>query len=197
MKILKKIIISILIIISFQSLSISDDISEFEIEGLSVNNSLLDFYSISEINNSLKNATYYKNKKFVVIFVKKNSEMYDRIQVTLKTKDKLFKIYSAEGIIDFNNNIKDCLLKKKQISNDLKSMFNKAEIVNNDAVYEGDYTGNSFTYGTWFFFQNGGYASVNCTKMGKEVRETNGWTDELAISITNKELEDFLRNEAY
>ena len=94
MKILKKIIISILIIISFQSLSISDDISEFEIEGLSVNNSLLDFYSISEINNSLKNATYYKNKKFVVIFVKKNSEMYDRIQVTLKTKDKSFKIYS-------------------------------------------------------------------------------------------------------
>ena len=194
MKILLTLFFSLFI---FHSFSKANDISEFEIEGMSVNDNLIDYFSKDEIENSLNNATYYQNKKFVVIFVETNSNKYDRFQVTLKTNDKKYRIYSLEGIIDFDKNIEGCLSKKKEIFNDLKSVFFNPEIVHNDAVYEGDTSGESFTYGTWFYLKNGGYASITCTEMGEKVRKDFGWTDELSIGISNQEFLDYLRSEAY
>ena len=111
MKILLTLFFSLFI---FNSFSKANDISEFEIEGLSVNDNLIDYFSKDKIENSLNNATYYQNKKFVVIFVETNSNKYDRFQVTLKTNDKKYRIYSLEGIIDFDKNIEGCLSKKKR-----------------------------------------------------------------------------------
>ena len=52
---------------NFQTLSKADDIREFEIEGISLGDSLLDYYSIEEINESIANPTFYpKSKKFKV-----------------------------------------------------------------------------------------------------------------------------------
>ena len=43
----------------------------------------------------------------------------------------------------------------------------------------------------------GGFISVSCTKMGKEVRKSYGWTDELSIAVTSEELETFLRGDPF
>tara|TARA_B100001027_G_C16162945_1_gene283438 strand:+ start:178 stop:765 length:588 start_codon:yes stop_codon:yes gene_type:complete len=181
----------------FHSSSNAEDISEFEIEGISVNDKLLNHISKNEIENSFNQATYYKNKKYVVIFVNIESTIYDRLQATLKTNDNKYIIYSLEGIIDFDKNIKGCLSKKKEIFNDLKSVFNNAEIIHNDSVYTGDESGKSFSYGTWFYLKNGGYASITCTEMGEKVRDEKGWSDELSIGISNQEFLVYLQNEAY
>ena len=181
----------------FHSSSNAEDISEFEIEGMSVGNKLSDYISKNKIESSFNNATYYKNKKFLVIFINTNSTIYNRLQATLKSNDNNYIIYSLEGIIDFDKNIEGCVSKKKEIFNDLKSFFKDSEIIHNDSVYSGDESGKSFTYGTWFYLKNGGYASITCTEMGEKVREERGWTDELSIAISNQEFLDFLQNEAY
>lgn len=80
---------------------------------------------------------------------------------------------------------------------DLEKIFTDFNKVDDDDYYTADPTKNSFDYGTWFFFNSGGFVSVNCTKMGKEVREKNGWRDQLAVSVTSKVLEEFLSNSAY
>ena len=193
---IKNILLILILTLVIQT-SKADDVSEFEIEGLSVNDNLIDYVSKSEIENSFINATYYQNKKFAVIFINTSSNKYDRFQITLKTNDKKYRIYALEGIIDFDKNIQGCLTKKKEIFNDLNSVFSNLKIVHNDAVYDGDMSGESFSYGTWFYFKNGGYASITCTEMGEKVRKDFGWTDELSIGISNQEFLDYLRSEAY
>ena len=76
-------------------------------------------------------------------------------------------------------------------------VFSNSKIAHNDAVYDGDMSGESFSYGTWFYLKNGGYASITCTEMGEKVRNDFGWTDELSIGISNQEFMDYLRSEAY
>ena len=83
-----KIFISILILIfSVQSFAKADDIGDFEIDGIGINTSLLEYLSQNEIDLALQNPTYYKNNKFVVIFINKLSKTYDRLQVTFKPND--------------------------------------------------------------------------------------------------------------
>ena len=43
-----------LILFSFSAPSFADDISEFEIEGISIGDSMLDFFSEEEIKNNIK-----------------------------------------------------------------------------------------------------------------------------------------------
>ena len=42
----------LILILSFQSLSRADDIKDFQIEGITIKDSLLNYFSIKEINNS-------------------------------------------------------------------------------------------------------------------------------------------------
>ena len=61
-----RIFLSILILIfNFQSWTIADDIRDFQIEGMSIGDSLLDFLSEDEINNSRRN--YYSNRKYYAV----------------------------------------------------------------------------------------------------------------------------------
>ncbi len=185
----------IFILISFKSLVQADNISDFEIEEMSVGDSLLNHYSKKEIKSFKENSSYYREKLFSVIFVDSNSDLYDRIQVTLKKNDKNVQIFSLEGIIDFDRNIEECNKTRKKIIQDIKKMFSEYERIDDDGIYQADKSNNSFSYTTWFLFNSGGFISVECTKMGNEVREENGWTDELAISITSEEFENFLRQD--
>ena len=53
-----RVFLSVLILIfNLQSLTKADDISDFEIEGMSIGDSLLDFFSEEEINNNIKEKT--------------------------------------------------------------------------------------------------------------------------------------------
>ena len=194
---MKRLIFIIIIIFSLQSLARADDIRDFQIEGMSIGDSLLEFFSEDEIQESLKNPTFYKNNKFVVIFINKISSEYERIQVTIKPDDNNYTIYSIDGILDFDKKIDECNKKRADVIKDLESLFQNFERVDNDSKFQGDKSGQSFTYGTWFFLKTEGHFSITCTKMGQKVREENGWTDELSINVNNKELENFLKNEAY
>ena len=193
-----KIVIAVLVLIfSLQSLTEADDIRDFEIEGISIGDSLLEYFDENEIKSSYKKASFYKNNAFAVIFVKNNSKKYDRIQVTVKPDDKKHVVFAIEGIIDFDKKINECNEKKKSIIDDLKHLFVDYERLDDDRAYAADKTNKSFSYSTWFFLNTGGFISVSCTKMGKEVRKSHGWTDELSIAVTSEEMETFLRGDPF
>ena len=187
----------LILILCLYSLAKADDLKSLQIEEISVGDSLLNYYSKDEIQLSFQNASYYRDKIFAVIFLKKTSNIYDRIQVTIKPNDKKYKIFALEGIIDFNNQIEKCKKKRKSIIQDIKTLILDYERVDNDGFYEADPSKNSYSYSTWFFLKTGGFISIECTKMGNEVRKKNGWTDELSIAITTEEFESFLRSDPY
>ena len=82
-----------LILFSFQVPSWADDITDFQIEGMSIGDSLLDFYSSEDIELRVSQTIQgYKSDKFIRTafasgFGSKNFEIYDAIGVHFKKKD--------------------------------------------------------------------------------------------------------------
>ena len=112
-----RIFIAVLVLIfSLQSWTKADDISDFEIEGMSIGDSLLDYFSEKEILNA--NTTIYPNsKKFYDIHLILTSSDYNQITITVKKDDKKYFIQTLSGEIYFTDEEEKCLIKKKEITN--------------------------------------------------------------------------------
>ena len=87
---------------SFQSLSSADDISDFQIEGMSIGDSLLDFYSEEGIN---KNYWPNSNKYYYSWFKIDDSSEYNEVQVIIKDNDKKYIIESLRAGKIFPNKL--------------------------------------------------------------------------------------------
>ena len=109
-----RIFLSVLILIfSLQSWTKADDIRDFEIHGISIGDSLLDYYSADEIYENI-DQNVYKNKdgKFKLTgFYGKFGE-YDGLQFAIKPNDKNLIIYGINGGIFFSN-MNECNVKRK------------------------------------------------------------------------------------
>ena len=111
-----RIFLSVLFLIfSLQSWTRADDIRDFQIEGISVGDSALDYMTINEIKIAENNPTYYKNNTFVVIITNIESNKYDTIQITYKPDDKKFIIHEIQGIVDMKNNFKEYKKRSNEI----------------------------------------------------------------------------------
>ena len=65
-----RVFIAVLVLIfSLQSGNRAEDISEFEMEGMRIGDSLLDFININEIKKAEENPSFYPDKKYIVIFL--------------------------------------------------------------------------------------------------------------------------------
>ena len=97
--IMRKLLLILILTFSFQSLAKADDIRDFEIEGMSVGDSLLDFFSKKEIksNTNYNGYSYIKEKKFVdfEIYEKNRFGKYDGIQISFDRNDNQYLIHSV------------------------------------------------------------------------------------------------------
>ena len=117
-----------LLLFSFQTSSWADDIRDFQIEGMSLGDSLLDYASKEFINKELnsKSTFFYRNNEFASISLwdlRKKFKIYDDVGIVIKPSDKDYKIYSIEGTFNFGQNINKCYEKQMQIVSDLKELF--------------------------------------------------------------------------
>ena len=192
---MKKIIIIVFLTLSFFSRSLTSELSDYEIEGISVGDSLLVFFEESEIKKNF----FYKNKKyFAFSSTKYKSESYDGIQFHAKSDDKRYKIVSIEGIKTFENNFNECLeLKDKIVKNILEDLDYK-KVHNDKGDHHYDSTGNSKYYRTSIMLKpNAKYysLSISCTNWSKELEEK--FSDKLKVSISTDEFSDYMNKEAY
>ena len=122
---MKRLLIILILIFSFQSLTKADDISEFEIEGMSIGDSLLDYMTVGEINNELSEFVSFSwtDKKFQRVWKFDGSfEIYDYVAMVIKPNDSEYKIYAISGMFDISDP-KVCLEKQKNISDELSLIF--------------------------------------------------------------------------
>ena len=121
-----RIFLSVLVLIfSLQYWTKADDLRDFQIEGMSVGDSLLDYMSKNEINNSKRN--YFTDKrKYYVVYKDSSLKTYEVVDIYLKTGDKNYEIKTIVGKIIAKNK-KACLLKRKEITNQLDQFFPNSE----------------------------------------------------------------------
>ena len=86
---MKKLFIIIIIFISFQTLSKADDIKDFQIEGVSIGDSALDFYDVNKIN-SWQKIFYPSDVKFFKVDTQDTVGDYDDMGFHFKTNDSKF-----------------------------------------------------------------------------------------------------------
>ena len=195
---MKRLLLILILILSFQTLTKADDIRDFEIEGISIGDSLLDHFSLEEINKKRK--VYYPNsKKYFQLnfFNYKSLTTYDHLGFLIKENDKNFIVYEFKGSIDYKKNIKDCYKKESIIVSEIKKDLNTNNIKNyGKTKHQADKSGKSTKTATQFYFENGGVLKVSCFDWSKEW-EKKGEIDNLKISIASAEAFNWFINEAY
>ena len=184
----------LLLIFNLQSLTKADDISEFEIEGISIGDSLLDHLSKDRIDK-LPAEYYPKSDKFYVVDGSfQNSELYDGFQVGLKKND--YTVYGITAGIFFDD-MKNCLTHKNKVEEEISDMFDNLEKYSSKGKHDADPNGNSYMHQTQYSFSKGGVIAIECLDWSDEITNKYNWKDNFSISLISKEYEYFLRNEAY
>ena len=194
-----RVFIAVLILIfGIQSWTKADDISDFQIEGMSIGDSLLDYLSEEEIINSKRN--YYVNRKYYVVAYNKPLEIYDTIEIYLKSKDKNYIIETITGKL-LSKNKKQCLQLKKNISKDIITMFPNKETYSADGPHKIDKSGKSKIYQTVFMLSEKKYITdhirVECVFFSKKIKDKYDYEDTLNVVVMTTKIEDWIRNETY
>lgn len=183
----KKFIIIIIFFLNFSVLA--DDISEFEIEEVSLGNSLLNFYSKSKIKKTKYFYEQARNKKFAHLDFE-NSNIFDKLNVAFKDDDNKFIIKKVTGYIWFDDDIENCLIKKNKIVKDIQSIFSKIKVENFDKdVHFIDK--NSYTYDSVFRFP-GKYPQDHILVACYDWSKSSGYTDHLRVGIVSSEYAKWL-----
>ena len=188
---LTKALTIIFLIFSFHNFVKADDIRDFEIEGMSIGDSLLKFMSIDKINNNIFE-NYFKNGKkrkyYATGFF--NTDKYDQLEIYLKTGDNIFKIKAITGFKTINN-LKKCLSLKKEIVNEIQNLFIDIEpLTYNDVAHTFDKSGKTKQYQTAFLLKNHrtkDHIRIECTKWSKKMKKENGFADNLGVSVFSTE----------
>ena len=124
-----RIFLAVLVLIfSLQSWTKADDIRDFQIEGMSIGDSLLDYFSEDEIKKN--SATYYKNKKYTPVEFNdhKSFQTYWGVDINFLTSDPKFRIEGLMGVIDYRNKSMDkCKKKLIEIASEISTLFSNFE----------------------------------------------------------------------
>jgi hypothetical protein len=189
----------LVLILSFHSLTKADDITDFEIEGISIGDKLFDHITLKQFNDWEEYKYYYKDKKFVVIPCSISSEQYDQVGCTYKnTTDGNYKIYGVNGTIIFPKDINKCFKKKDEVTKIFKDMLSNIEFIDRGTYnHNADPTGNSKQTVVDFEFKSSAYIRLVCHDWSEKLTKENGWIDEFKVYLTSKELNYFINNVAY
>jgi hypothetical protein len=193
---MRNFLLILILTFSFQTLIKADDISDFEIEGMSIGDSLLDFYSHDEIKSLTElSGSYYKDNKFLVMILKNKYENYDEVEVTIIPNDKLFVIQSLDGVINFENNYEGCKKEKIDIVDEIKNLYKDAYSYNAESQHSA--YPNSVIDENVFYPKYGGYVRISCTNWSTKMEKQKKWKDGLDVTIGSDKFKKFLQNEAY
>tara|TARA_B100001057_G_C22748690_1_gene910837 strand:- start:43 stop:627 length:585 start_codon:yes stop_codon:yes gene_type:complete len=192
-----RIFLKILILITiFQSFTKADNISEFEIEGISIGDSLLKKFSLNDIIDKIKNQKqHYNNNDFLLISFSIESQKYDALRFHIKKNDKNYLAHHIGGykFLDFNQ----CKNMKNKISDDLSEIFGSSK--RQDAKMKNhsyDKTGESKTISNYFNLKSG-RIRIMCTDWSSTLTAEKNWQDNLQVNIYSKEFSNWLNNKAY
>jgi hypothetical protein len=180
----------LILIFSLQSLTKANDIRDFEIEGMSIGDSLLDYFSESEIKKNSQ--PYYKNKKYTPVEINRHKKFktYYAVDISFLTNDPKYKITSIKGVIDYRNkDMKQCKKELAKIANEISSLFvnfEKTKIKTSKHI--ADPSGKSKHTDIAFYSPKKEIVSVFCTDYSVE----SGWMDHLGIEIKTKKFNNFL-----
>ncbi len=184
----------------------ADDISDLQIEGMSIGDSLLDYMTEKEILEWIEitqDSYYYLNEpnKYGEVYLFKDFSTYDFVSFMIKNKgtntyitnkNEKYTIFSIRGEIKFVEDFNSCIKRRDEIAVHLSKMFPNAI---KDAFVEAhnlDPSGNSIVDGIDFLLSSGESVTLHCSNWEETFRIKNSYTEGLSVSIDSKEIFEWM-----
>ena len=117
---MNRLLLVLILTFSFQTLTKADDIRDFQIEGISIGDSALDFYTKEKITE------YYKDwyePKYSVAAIEEQRGIYDEIQLVYERNNSEYKIVAISALK--YSDMKFCNIKMDEISDEISNIFGK------------------------------------------------------------------------
>ena len=203
---MKKLLVLLFSLFLLSSPSVfADDISDFEIEGMSIGDSLLNYMTDEKIHEEIElslslNEYYYLNEpiKYVEVYLMEEFPKYDNgfsffIRNTptnqyLTNKNEEYTILSIYGMMNYIENFQGCIQKRNEIVEELSKMFPNIQKTEDIFEHSVDPSGNSIVDAVYFEFDSGDHVEVSCDNFEETLRIKNNWSEGLNLSISSKEI---------
>ena len=185
----------------------ADDISDFEIEGISIGDSLLDYMTEEEILKQIElkenDFSYLKEpNKYVQINLNKAFPTYksglsflvknNSSNQYITNQNEKYRIETIRGAIDYNEDFDGCIAKRNETVKVLSSMFLNAQKTEGDYAHSADPSGSSIVDGVWYTLDSGADISAYCTNHEETFRFKMDWDEGLSIGISSAEVSTWL-----
>ena len=187
-----RVFIAVLVLIfSFQSWTKAEDISDFEIEGMSLYDSALDYFNENEIKKNIRKNSYKGSdgKFYDAGFKSDKYEIYDLVTMTFKKNDHKYIIYSLAGLIFYGENTESCIAEYNKIAKDIENLFqDHKKFVRKNKKHPADTSGKSLFNGTSFVHKSGSGSDVGCYAWSNEINNE----DYVSVAIDSPEFGKWL-----
>ena len=109
-----------LYVLFFSTSMFAEDMSDFQIEGISIGDSLLNYMSEKEIEKEIEKNKYmyeyFEVELFGEVYLSSNSfQTYEYLSFFVKLNDEKYIIYSVRGIISYNEDFDECYKKQNSV----------------------------------------------------------------------------------
>ena len=194
---MKKILKTLVLSLFFITPSQADDIQDFQIEGMSIGDSALDYMTANEIINN-DEGLYPKNSKFFEVNYIGKKNIYDYVLFHVKRKDRKYIIYFIRGV-NIVDNKDQCMKMKKKIESDMKTLFKNTNF--QEGKQKHYYYKNSTQYISQFSYgynaRTSDHARVECMMMHKEdIKKHGNIPNTLEVIIQSEEFGKWLQTQS-
>lgn len=177
----------------------SSEISDLEIEGISIGESALKITNRHKIiEEGKKNAYQYQYlkepNKFGEIYILENDdfEIYDGISFYVNMSDPNFKIFMLRGLIWLD--INSCLSKRNEIKKDIENILGEFEKFETVTFAKQDELNESKYHHLNYTLASGGFVNLLCTDWSKNMKEKFNYSSGLSVAIFTEEVNAWLNN---
>ena len=190
---MNRLLLILILTFSFQSWTKADDIRDFEIEGMSIGDSLLNFFTKEEISKNTKNIFDNSDNKFTVFLTDrpinlKTYKVYDYLRIEYLTNDNNFMIHGITGMKDYKRiNIKECYVLQEKIEKEFDKQFSSFKKSKKSFPSMYDQTGES-KITSIYYDSKSGYAETSCYHFSNHVNFASG----IDISLSSNNLREWI-----
>jgi hypothetical protein len=203
---MKKIFFLITLVLTFQTPSSADDIRSFQIQGMSIGDSALDYFSESQLENNEQGWYNYSYREYSTSLVP-GKGIYDWLLVSYKSDDDNFILEGLVGGLEKKNyDNKECNNKLDTVALDISELFKntaqdkkKSYELTTDASRTYPFTGKSIVTSLSFNFLDEGKIILACYNMDKEAKQNESFltsvlkqNDSFRIDIRSRAFVNYL-----
>ena len=193
---MKRLLPILILMLSFQTFSKADDIKDFEIEGISIGDSALEYFDKKQLDD--KSYTFSANDKYLTsYFYKSEFQNYEAVEVSYLKNDKN---YIIKGISGGNTvtSLEECKKKYDKIKKDLNNYFKDADSMDDDGPHPSDTTGKSKYFRTSYSINpKSNYFEIETSCIFYIGEAAKKFTSNAGVTIKDADMNDWLNNEAY